>query len=85
MGTALPTPRGKDLYAFWGDRCRRAPERSGWPKRALRPWSSTWPRSNTPAPHCGPALQPRVVDCVFEDWKDGRYKIISFFAKRAAG
>ena len=30
-------------------------------------------------------LRARVVDCVFEDWKDGDYKIISFFAKRARG
>jgi cytoplasmic iron level regulating protein YaaA (DUF328/UPF0246 family) len=26
-----------------------------------------------------------VVDCVFEDFKDGQYKIISFYAKRARG
>ena len=26
-----------------------------------------------------------VVDVVFEDWHDGRYKIISFNAKRARG
>jgi uncharacterized protein len=32
-----------------------------------------------------PALRARVVECVFEDWKDDRYKIISFFAKRARG
>ena len=32
-----------------------------------------------------PALHARVIDCVFEDWKDGRWKIISFFAKRARG
>jgi cytoplasmic iron level regulating protein YaaA (DUF328/UPF0246 family) len=25
------------------------------------------------------------VDCQFEDWKGGQYKIISFFAKRARG
>jgi uncharacterized protein len=31
------------------------------------------------------ALRARVVDCVFEDWKDGHYKLISFFAKRARG
>ena len=30
-------------------------------------------------------LKARVVDCVFEDWKDGEYRIISFFAKRARG
>ena len=31
------------------------------------------------------SLKPRVIECQFEDWKDGRYKIISFFAKRARG
>ena len=30
-------------------------------------------------------LKPRVVECVFEDWKGGQYKVISFFAKRARG
>ena len=31
------------------------------------------------------ALKARVVDCVFEDFKGGKYKIISFYAKRARG
>ena len=31
------------------------------------------------------ALQARVVECVFEDHKGGKYKIISFLAKRARG
>jgi cytoplasmic iron level regulating protein YaaA (DUF328/UPF0246 family) len=26
-----------------------------------------------------------VVECVFEEWKADKYKIISFFAKRARG
>ena len=30
-------------------------------------------------------LKARVIDCVFEDWKGGQYKIISFHAKRARG
>ena len=30
-------------------------------------------------------LKARVVECVFEDYKGGKYKIISFFAKRARG
>jgi cytoplasmic iron level regulating protein YaaA (DUF328/UPF0246 family) len=30
-------------------------------------------------------LRARVVECVFEDWKSGEWKIISFFAKRARG
>jgi cytoplasmic iron level regulating protein YaaA (DUF328/UPF0246 family) len=83
MGTALKTRRGKDLYAFWGDRvARHLNERLAgdaapvivnlasqeYSKAALRP-----------------ALQARVVECVFEDWKGDRYKVISFFAKRARG
>ena len=33
----------------------------------------------------GVSSKARVVECVFEDWKAGQYKIISFFAKRARG
>ena len=30
-------------------------------------------------------LQARVVECVFEDFSNGRYKVVSFFAKKARG
>jgi cytoplasmic iron level regulating protein YaaA (DUF328/UPF0246 family) len=30
-------------------------------------------------------LQARVIECVFQDHKNGQYKIISFYAKRARG
>ena len=33
----------------------------------------------------GKALKARVVECVFEEFKNGQYKIISFYAKRARG
>ena len=29
------------------------------------------------------ALKARVIDCVFEDWKAGAYKVIGIHAKRA--
>jgi len=83
MGTALPTRRGKDLYAFWGDTVaehlneRLAGERSPW---VVNLASIEYARAAL-----RPALQARVVDCVFEDWKSGQYKIIGFFAKRARG
>ena len=32
----------------------------------------------------GGRLKATVIQPVFEDWKNGRYKIISFFAKRPA-
>ena len=31
------------------------------------------------------ALKAQVVECVFQEYKDGQYKIVSFFAKRARG
>jgi len=30
-------------------------------------------------------LKARVIDCVFEEYKGGKYKIVSFHAKRARG
>jgi cytoplasmic iron level regulating protein YaaA (DUF328/UPF0246 family) len=88
MGTRLPNPRGPDLYAFWGDEVAtylnrrlhvRASASSGGPvvvNLASQEYFKVVDRQ---------ALKARVVECVFEDWKDGRYKIISFFAKRARG
>ena len=87
MGTRHANARGKDLYAFWGDTVadylgqRLAEDR--YPviiNLASQEYFKVADR---------PALGARVVDCVFEDWKDdaegGRYKLISFFAKRARG
>ena len=30
-------------------------------------------------------LKARVIECVFEEWKPGGYKVVSFFAKKARG
>jgi cytoplasmic iron level regulating protein YaaA (DUF328/UPF0246 family) len=83
MGTALRTKRGKDLYAWWGDTVaehlneRLAGERSPLiVNLASQEYSKVALR---------PALKARVIECVFEDWHGGRWKIISFFAKRARG
>ncbi|MDE2398295.1 MAG: peroxide stress protein YaaA [Burkholderiales bacterium] len=83
MGSALRTRRGKDLYAYWGDHLaahlnqRLAGEAA---PVVVNLASVEYARAAL-----RPALKARVVDCAFEDWKDGRYKIISFFAKRARG
>jgi len=88
MGTRLANARGHDLYAYWGDdvanylNSRLPPRRSrtsGEPlivNLASQEYFKVADRQ---------ALKARVVECVFEDWKNGRYKIISFFAKRARG
>jgi len=83
MGTALPTARGKDLYAFWGDRiAEHLNERLAGERHPVivNLASQEYARAAV-----RPALKARVVECVFEDWKSGQYKIISFFAKRARG
>jgi cytoplasmic iron level regulating protein YaaA (DUF328/UPF0246 family) len=83
MGTKLSNPRGKDLYQFWGSRI------SDYLNTRLR-------RDTTPVvinlasqeyfkAVDQKTLKAQVVDCVFEDFKDGKYKIISFYAKRARG
>ena len=83
MGTALPNPQGKDLYAWWGDtvaahlNTRQAEE--------SRPVVVNLASAEYAKVALRKTLRARVIDCVFEDWKDGRYKIISFYAKRARG
>ena len=83
MGTRLANPRGKDLYAFWGERVTAAlnadPKEAGAPV-LVNLASEEYFKSVKPK-----LLDVPVVTPVFEDWKSGKYKIISFFAKRARG
>ncbi|MEW6703239.1 MAG: peroxide stress protein YaaA [Pseudomonadota bacterium] len=83
MGTRLATPRGKDLYAFWGDTLAEYlnERQAGEAAPVIVNLAS---QEYFKAAH-RKALKARVIECVFEDWKGGRYKVISFFAKRARG
>ena len=82
MGTRLENPRGKDLYAFWGDRLTEALNRAlpGQAATLVNLASEEYFRAINPRRLSAPVIQP-----VFEDWKGGRYKVISFHAKRARG
>mgnify|MGYP001022752612 CR=1 FL=1 len=83
MGTALATPRGKDLYAYWGDAIAEwLNERLAGEKHpvVVNLASQEYARAAL-----RPALSARVVDVQFEDWHRDRFKIISFFAKKARG
>ena len=83
MGTALRTEKGGNLYQFWGSQLS-----SYLNERAAL---DTTPVSVNLASEEYfkavdlKALKARVVSCVFEDYKNGKYKIISFHAKRARG
>ncbi|CAL94504.1 peroxide stress protein YaaA [Azoarcus olearius] len=87
MGTRLSNPRGKDLYAFWGERITTELNRlldleraAGREAVLVNLASEEYFKSVKPK-----LLKGRLVTPTFEDWKDGRYKIISFYAKRARG
>ena len=83
MGTRLPTDRGQDLYAFWGDtitdylNSRQAAEHD---PVVVNLASQEYFKAVKPK-----RLRARLVECVFEDYKSGVYKVISFNAKRARG
>lgn len=83
MGTCLATPRGKDLYAFWGDTITTALNRAAAEKGAevlVNLASEEYFKSVKPRQLSMPVITPQ-----FEDYKNGKYKIISFYAKRARG
>jgi cytoplasmic iron level regulating protein YaaA (DUF328/UPF0246 family) len=83
MGTKLPNARGKDLYAWWGDRLAlHINERLAQLGDDLLVNLASQEYFKAVKRKC---LQARVVECVFEDYKGGAYKVISFHAKRARG
>ena len=85
MGTRFENARGKDLYAFWGERITHALNAQfARNKKAQRVLINC--ASNEYFKAVKPKrLEAPVITPVFEDWKGGRYKIISFYAKRARG
>ncbi len=83
MGTRLKNPHGANLYAFWGDSVTQALNRQAAETKApalINLASEEYFKSVKPK-----LLDVPVITPVFEDWKNGKYKIISFFAKRARG
>ena len=83
MGTRLATPVGQTLYQFWGPRiaqhlntCQQDEDSPVVLNLASQEYFKSVDRKQ---------LRARVVECVFEDWKNGTWKIISFHAKRARG
>jgi uncharacterized protein len=83
MGTPLTTVRGKNLYAFWGDALAEHLNEQLVGER--QPLVVNLASQEYFKAVNRPCLKARVVDCVFEDWKAGGYKVIIFFAKRARG
>ncbi len=83
MGTRLDNPRGKDLYAFWGERIVDALNLAAYGVKAsvlVNLASEEYFRAVPAKKLAVPLIQP-----VFEDWSGGKYKVVSFHAKRARG
>ena len=83
MGTRLATDRGQNLYQFWGNRI--AAELNTQLSADSSPVLVNLASQEYFKAVDRKTLQARVLDCVFEDYKGGSYKIISFHAKRARG
>lgn len=83
MGTRLANPRGKDLYAFWGDKIATEINAltNGHKDRSLINLASTeYFKSVKTKLLDGPVITP-----VFKEVKGGTSKVVGFSAKRARG
>lgn len=84
MGTRLKTERGHTLYEFWGPRIAQALNQRldalAGERVLLNLASQEYFKSVDRR-----TLQARIVECVFQDEKNGVWKVISFHAKRARG
>ena len=83
MGVGVATPKGKDLYSYWH------PLLTDYLNQRLKADASPVVVNLASTEYFGAvhvkALKARVVECRFEDFKNGAYKVISFMAKRARG
>ena len=83
MGTELANERGKNLYAFWGDKVTKAIGKALKAQGdnvlvnlASNEYFSVLDRKK---------LGADIVSPVFKDYSSGQYRVLSFFAKQARG
>lgn len=83
MGKKLTTRRGKDLYQFWGTRITeklnevlKQQHSDVLVNLASNEYFKSVKKDQ---------LQGRIITPVFKDQKNGQYKVISFYAKKARG
>jgi cytoplasmic iron level regulating protein YaaA (DUF328/UPF0246 family) len=83
MGTTLKGPHGSNLYQYWNTQL--AEYLNTRLKTDATPVVVNLASNEYFKAVDVKALKGRVVECVFQEYKDGKYKIISFFAKKARG
>lgn len=83
MGTRLSNERGKNLYEFWGDRITEGLNKqlkkikSG---HLINLASNEYFRAVKPS-----KLDAEIITPAFKEYKNGQYKMIGIFAKKARG
>jgi len=83
MGTKLKNQAGHNLYDFWGDDITKKLNQQLKKAKSdtlLNLASNEYFKSVNKK-----ELKAEIVTPVFKDWKNGKYKMISFFAKKARG
>jgi cytoplasmic iron level regulating protein YaaA (DUF328/UPF0246 family) len=83
MGTKLNNSRGKNLYEFWGTIiCEYLNQEltNGNSPVLINLASNEYYKAAKEK-----NIQGRIITPAFKDWKNGQYKIISFYAKKARG
>lgn len=83
MGIKLANPQGKDLYSFWGDRLTEMLNdalKAQGDDILVNLASDEYFKAVKPK-----QLQGRIIKPVFLDEKNGKFKVISFYAKKARG
>lgn len=85
MGTKLETEKGNNLYDFWGDKITAELEKdilSQGDKVLVNLASNEYFKSVDKKTL---KKEYKIVDIEFKDFKNGKYKIIAFYAKKARG
>jgi len=83
MGTKLDNARGSNLYQFWGDIITQTLNQAIVEQEGnilINLASTEYFKAVKKM-----SLNADIITPQFKDWKNGQYKIISFFAKKARG
>jgi len=83
MGTKFKNKKGKDIYEFWGSKITdqiNQDLKASKSKHLINLASKEYFKSLQ-----AKDINAEIIVPVFKDYKNGKYKIISFFAKKARG
>jgi cytoplasmic iron level regulating protein YaaA (DUF328/UPF0246 family) len=83
MGTKLPNEQGKDLYAFWGEQITKSINKdlkAQGDDILINLASNEYFKSIKPK-----LVEGRIITPQFKERKNGSYRMIGVFAKKARG